>query len=153
MVNLAIPTRSESSSAFTRRTYGFGLSFFGKRQIRRLEKYRVNLRTLDEGLNLHVLAGWRRDFLKLLVFYKYILPLLVFVPLDYFRPIDDAMARGAVQRLAQTRVTLLVNLVQVDPLGARCRIQPDGNTQKSKTDGPSPNRSRHLRSSCTHGWL
>jgi hypothetical protein len=37
-----------------------------------------------------------------------------------------------------------MNLVQLDALGARGRVQPDGNAQQAKADGPVPDRSRHL---------
>ena len=120
---------------------GVGLFGFlvGKHEVRSVEIDRVDLILFDEGDEFHDGAGARRDFLEFFVGDDDVLPFFVFVAFDDFAALDLTIAMRTEERLLESRVANLVELMEIHPLAARGGIELDWNREQTEGESSLPN--------------
>src|SRR5260370_3008761 len=121
---------------------------FGSSVIRSVEVERIDLIGLNELQYFHGTRGGRIELVQFLFGEENILIFLVFESLYDFVALDLPIASGAELRLANARVTHLVELVEADALCSRRRKEPDGNRYEAKSEMALPHRSCHENTSC-----
>ncbi len=128
---------------FDQQMIGFPASLFRNREVRAVIEKGIDLLKLDEFQDFHGLGRRRLDGGELLFFYQHILVFFVLVALHDLRPFDHPVAGRAEQRLAQARVAFLVQLVEVDALGAGCGEESQRNGNQPESQMPLPYTCRH----------
>src|SRR6266480_2037090 len=123
MVSFAIAAYPDSSIAFISNLY----AFTRRHVVRGVEVQRIHFAKLYELQDLHDARRGRLNLVELFFGEEHVLIFFVFVALDDFRALDDAVVGGTEQGLLNARVAFLVELVEADPLATRRRGHPHGN--------------------------